>query len=212
MPLLFVDACPRGEGVSRTLAVAGEFLRAFRFAAPDACVITHRLDEMGLVPLTGRSLAEREARIDARDFSHAMFAPARDFARADTIVIAAPYWDLLFPAALKVYIEHMFIRELTFRYIDDKPVGLCAARRALFITTAGGKIAALNFGERYLRAALGMLGIARFDAIALEGIDMQGADTCVALADGARRARAFGENWQSNREESLPPADSNAYH
>ena len=30
--------------------------------------------------------------------------------------IGAPYWDLSFPAALKIWVEHMYVRNLTFRY------------------------------------------------------------------------------------------------
>ena len=42
---------------------------------------------------------------EERDFSHEMFRYAKAFAEADEILIAAPFWDLAFPAILRNYIE-----------------------------------------------------------------------------------------------------------
>ena len=39
--------------------------------------------------------------------------------KADEIVIGAPYWDLSFPAALKVYIEHVSVCDIAFHYTED---------------------------------------------------------------------------------------------
>lgn len=125
--LLFIDACPRGAGVSRSLALGEAFLQALLRLRPDTEVVRHTLNDLRLAALDGEALARREALIEARAWEDAMFAQARAFAEADEIVVAAPYWDLMFPAALKVYIEHIFVREMTFVYRDDRPVG-CAAR------------------------------------------------------------------------------------
>ena len=41
---------------------------------------------------------------------------AKQFAGADTIVIAAPFWDLSFPAILKTYIENIYVTGIVSRY------------------------------------------------------------------------------------------------
>lgn len=188
MKLLYVQACPRGDGISRTLRLADVFIDAVYARCPDAVVTVHTLQDMGLQALDGVTLAQREVLIDAREWNHPVFSTARTFAQADAIVVAAPYWDLMFPAMLKVYIEHVFIRELTFRYEADRPIGLCHAKRALFLTTAGSAIGPHNFGVDYLRATFAMLGIVRFDAIAAEGLDLSGADAEGILRDAMNRA------------------------
>ena len=61
--------------------------------------------------------------------------------KADIIVIAAPYWDLSFPAQLKDYIERVNAVGVTFDYDQEGiPYGLCRAKKLVYITTAGGNI------------------------------------------------------------------------
>ena len=192
MNLLYVNACPRLPGISRTRRLADAYLAAFRAAHPRARVLTHDLPVMGLAALDGNALSRREALIDARAWSEPVFSSALAFARADAVVVAAPYWDLMFPAMLKVYVEHLFVRELTFRYQGDTPIGLCRARRALYLTSAGGLIADCDFGTAYLRAAFAMLGIPRFEHVAAEGLDMAYADAESLLAPALARAARLG--------------------
>ena len=47
-----------------------------------------------------------------------MFRYARQFAAADKIVIAAPLWDLSFPAQLKVYLENIYVTGIVTKYSD----------------------------------------------------------------------------------------------
>lgn len=66
-----------------------------------------------------------------------MFDIGKDFAEADEIVIGAPYWDLSFPAALKIYIEHAAVMGVTFHYTEEgRCEGLCRAKHLTYITTA----------------------------------------------------------------------------
>ena len=75
------------------------------------------------------------------DFSGASFALARTFAAADEVVIAAPYWDMSFPASLKLYVEQLCVNKLTFCYNEKgMPCGLTNVKKAIYFTTAGGYI------------------------------------------------------------------------
>lgn len=192
MRLLYINACPRGEGISRTRQLGNAFLEAFVQAYPQDEIIRHDVPGMGLLPIDGESLSCREALIDARVWQDAVFDAARDFVQADGIVIAAPYWDLMFPAMLKVYIEHIFIREMTFCYREDRPIGLCKAKRALLIQTAGSPVAGADFGTEYLRATLAMLGITRFHSIMAEGLDLAGAEVEGIIDAAKAKAAAHG--------------------
>ncbi len=115
-----------------------------------------------------------------------MFDLGRQFAAADEIVIGAPYWDLSFPAALKVYIEHVAVMGMVFHYTaEGRCEGLCRAKHLTYITTGGGNVAAANFGYEYLRGIAGMFGIPETRFAAAENLDVVGADIEANL-DAAR--------------------------
>lgn len=73
-----------------------------------------KLYDLELTPLP---LEEVETRRDTR--------LAEQFAQADEIVVAAPYWDLSFPSILKVYLERVCVTGITFHYVENREEGLC---------------------------------------------------------------------------------------
>ena len=74
-----------------------------------------------LKPLGREQLSQRERFVRENDFSDDMFKYAKQFAEADTIVVAAPYWDMAFPALLKIYPEQITVCGITFRYENCMP-------------------------------------------------------------------------------------------
>ena len=184
--ILFVDACVREN--SRTRALAEHLLARLggdyeRFAVCDGA----------LPPLDEARLVWRADCCDRGDFSDAYFAPARQFAAADGIVIAAPFWDNSFPAALKKYIESVCITGLTFRYGENGvPQGLCRARRLYYVTTAGGPIFNDAYGYGYIKdLAETMFGIGETVQFKAEGLDVFGADENAIMAAAKRAVDAY---------------------
>ena len=53
---------------------------------------------------------QRERLLETGELTHPRFRYAHQFKNADRIVIAAPFWDLSFPALLKVYIENVSVQ------------------------------------------------------------------------------------------------------
>lgn len=165
--VLFINACARQE--SRTLDLAEHLLGKIKGNL-------HRVDLYGinLLPLDEKGLKKRQKATDAGDFSDEGFNLARQFAGADVIVIAAPYWDLLFPAVLRTYLETICVTGLTFRYSEKgAPVGLCNAKQVYYVTTAGGFIGENNLGFNYVKALSQQLfGIDNVECISAEGLDI----------------------------------------
>ena len=185
----------RGER-SRTLKLARRFLDAYRKAHPDTVITERDLCADRLPPQYPEVLAERDALWGAGKLDQPMFAPAWQFARADKIVIAAPFWDLCFPAILKIYLERITVTDITFGYDEQGAmVGLCRASRLLLITTRGGNYAGtpLEMGTPMLRALCVMYGIPEFQCLDAEGLDDVRRDKEAILADAARRADALAE-------------------
>lgn len=117
MTTLFVNACAREE--SRTLSLCRAYLEG------NPAVEEVRLFERNLVPFDWKMVEERVALIEKADWGDSMFDLAKQFAAADEIVIGAPYWDLSFPAVLKVYIEHVTVNGIVFHYTEEgRPEGL----------------------------------------------------------------------------------------
>ena len=170
-PVLFINACVRKE--SRTRRLADKVLDKL-----DQPFEEVRLHEMRFPVVDEAFLDRRDRLIAAGDFGDPVFDPARRFAQAQTVVIAAPYWDLSFPAALKQYFEQINVVGVTFRYTEDGvPVGLCRADRLIFVTTAGGCCAPEEFGFGYVKAlAQNFYGISDVRLCKAVGLDLYGAD------------------------------------
>ncbi len=123
--LLFINACVRGER-SRTLRLARRFLDAYQARHPDTVITERNLCAERLQPQYPEVLEERDELWNAGRLDQPMFDPARQFAAADRIVIAAPFWDLCFPAILKIYLERISVTDITFGYDEQGAmVGLC---------------------------------------------------------------------------------------
>ncbi len=168
--ILFINACVRTQ--SRTRKIADLVLSKLEGNITEVC-----LNEIGLKPLDRESLDFRTKMVKSGNTEDAMFDYAKQFSKADRIVIAAPYWDLSFPACLKTYFEHINVTGITFQYVDNQPVGLCKAHQLIYITTAGGDIFSDEMGFGYVKL-MGELfyGIKDFRYIKLEGLDIWGAD------------------------------------
>lgn len=170
--ILFVNACVRSE--SRTKKLAGALIKKI----PDECTEL-KLEEVSFPKTDEAFLTKRDSLIETRNFDDDAFALARQFAEAKTIVIAAPYWDLSFPAMLKQYIEHINVLGITFEYTPEGiPKGLCKADKLYYVTTAGGNYVPDDFGFGYIKAlAQNFYGIKEVKLIKAVGLDIYGANT-----------------------------------
>ena len=169
--ILFINACVRGE--SRTKRLADALLSRMGDGVEEV-----RVWEIDHPVVDEAFLHERDLRIAARDYDAPMFALARQFAAADEIVIAAPYWDLSFPAALKQYFEQINVLGITFVYTPEGyPKGLCRAKKLHYVMTAGGMYCPEAFGFGYVSAlAQNFYGIQDVSLIKAVGMDIDGAD------------------------------------
>lgn len=159
--VLLIDACAREES-SRTLNLARRYLDTLE----DVQVNHQKLYELNLAPLSRAETIERK-RLDL----------ACAFAQADEVVVAAPYWDLSFPAILKLYLEHVCVSGITFHYVGAQAEGLCRAKKAVYVSTCGGFVGEHHLGEEYIKTLFQtMFGIPEFHTIRCEGLDLPDAD------------------------------------
>ena len=169
---LFINACVRSG--SRTKRLADRVLSKM-----EGPVTELRLGEIAFEPTDEGCLLRRDGLIAENRLDDSMFDLARQFASADRIVIAAPYWDLSFPAVLKQYLEKINVTGVTFSYTPEGvPRGLCRAGELVYVTTAGGSFAPESFGFGYVKAlAENYYGIRRVRLVQALGLDLDGADS-----------------------------------
>ena len=165
--ILFINACVREN--SRTKELAHFLLENLQGEITEV-----NLCEEKILPLDNKGLGKR----DLQDYSGAEFKYAKQFKEADTIVVAAPFWDLSFPSVLKIYFENITVAGITFDYSEKGcPVGKCNAKKLYYITTAGGYIGNNNFGFDYVKAlAENFFGVNDVCFYSAEGLDIFGAD------------------------------------
>ena len=174
--ILFINACVRP--CSRTLELAETLLQKLKGDVEEV-----RLYEMSLPVLDLNVMTQRDLAAQKNDFSDPVFDAAKQFAAADIIVIAAPYWDLMFPAVLKTYLENITVSGITFRYSSQgRPESLCKAKYLHYVTTAGGFIGQNDFGFSYVKAlAQNFFEIPEVNRYAAEGLDIFGADVTMIM-------------------------------
>ena len=179
--VLFVNGCVREN--SRTLELAQSVLEHISADAAEEV----RLYPDGPDGLNAEELCLRNDLLEKQIYDHPMFRFAKQFAAADTIVMAAPYWDLAFPAKIRAYLEEISVSGITFRYgANGIPQGLCRAKRLIYVTTAGGPIIQ-NFGYEYVKSLAQLFyGISDVFLVKAEGLDIWGADTAGILAEAKR--------------------------
>ena len=194
--ILFVNVCMRGPEQSRTWKLCQTFLRACKRRWPEVNIRERDLTGAGLPVLTAELDEQRQQRFRENP-QDPLFAPAREVAEADLVVIGAPYWDLSFPAALKVYLEWASMLGLTFRYTQEgQQVGMSRAQELVYLTTAGGPIEGQNYGFDYVKGLGRMLGIPKARCLAAEGLDIQGNDPEMILRKAQKQAEQLAAALQ----------------
>ena len=164
--LMLIDACMRDE-VSRTRRILGPLVAELEKRYE---IETVRLDGEDYSSVGRRVLDERSGGYVPEE----TVALARRLAAADRIVIAAPFWDMSFPAILKVFIENMSLYNITFKDSGTHFEGLCRSEKVLYITTRGMDVHTgdpLEAATPYLKALSALWGWGEVITVAAENLD-----------------------------------------
>lgn len=170
--LIIIDACVR-EDESRTRRIAEPVISALSKRYE---VTRYNLPEMDmLTPLDPVLFKER----GEGDIPAWAVQAAKDIADADRILIAAPFWDMSFPAALKCFFEQTSLFDITFTDNGKTCIGLCKAPKVLFITTRGMEIPTGDPREQatpYLKALGSLWNLGELTTIAAWNMDYSSAE------------------------------------
>ncbi len=189
--LVVINACVR-QADSRTLRIAEPVIEAL---AKRYKITRYDLPDMDIVPLNPELFAERGLGEIPSWASEAASA----IAGADRILIAAPFWDMSFPAVLKCFFEQTSLFDITFTNNGNTCVGLCKAPKVLYITTRGMDIPTGNLREQatpYLKALGSLWNLGELTTISARNMDYSSEEEIEkkisrAVADGTKLAQTW---------------------
>lgn len=194
MKILWVNAC--AHEASRTLELSREFIGKYCEKYSVEIEEIRLFEEKNLDLFDWERVNERLRLQKLKQWAHPMFDYARQWIEADRIIVSAPYWDLSFPAVLKVYMENIFVTGLSFYYdANGIPQGLSRAEQLLYVTTSGGPVCGKDMGYEYISGCANMLGIKNTQRLAAEGLDVIQWDKDAILQDAKLRTEKLAEIW-----------------
>lgn len=164
--LLYIDACIRNEE-SRTKKIATPIVEALKEKYDVDTLVLNKLE----LDIVKEELIKKRTSGEIDSVVMSWAEMVRD---ADRIVIAAPFWDMSIPAALKVFFELCSIFDVTFKSDDKVCYGNCKAEKMLFITTRGMDIPTgheLEQATSYLKALSWLWGIGPLTVVAAQNMD-----------------------------------------
>ena len=168
--LLFINACVRSK--SRTHRLAKGYLETC-IGEEQYTVIERDVTKLKLLPMNEEDINRRDEAINRHDYIGEDFSYAKEFAAADKIVIAAPYWDCSFPSFLKLYFEHIMVRDIVLGYSESgETIKLCKAGSLVYITTSGGYIREKSSVQCQIEELADLFGITKVQFYCAEAMDI----------------------------------------
>lgn len=164
--LIVIDACMR-DGESRTRRILEPLVKELGKRYETETIV---LDGEDYQSVGRKVLAERSNGYVPEEVAE----QARRIAEADRLVIAAPFWDMSFPAILKVFIENMSLFNITFKDNGTYFEGLCRCEKVLYITTRGMNVRTgdpIEAATPYIKAIGALWGLGRLFTVAAENLD-----------------------------------------
>lgn len=195
--VLYIKANIKNEGESRTFKVSDSFVEEYKRNNPEDEIITLDLYKENIDFLRADDLGKLFGPKDEESKNNSILKYAYEFADADKYIIAAPMWNLSFPAILKAYIDYISVSGITFKYTAEGPVGLLNNKKAVHIVSRGGAYdnSPYEMGDRYLRTILGFFGIKDIETIAIDNLDVIGVNVEEKVEDGIKKATSLAKKF-----------------
>lgn len=195
--VLYIKANIKNEGESRTFKLSDSFVEEYKKNNPEDEIITLDLYKENIDFLRHDDLGKLFGSKDEESKNNSILKYAYQFADADKYIIAAPMWNLSFPAILKAYIDYVSVSGITFKYTAEGPVGLLNNKKAVHIVSRGGGYdnSPYEMGDRYLRTILGFFGIKDIETIAIDNLDVMGVNVEEKVEEGIEKAISLAKKF-----------------
>ena len=197
MPRILVLKSSIMSGKSQTNALIDDFLAQRRASGHRDEVVMRDLASLDLPVLDGelfqalRGAENPSAR--ARQVVALSDELIAELKRSDLLLIGAPMYNLNVPTQLKNWFDLVARARETFQYTETYPKGLVEGVKAIVFSSRGG----VHVGQQtdavtpYLRAVLGLMGIADVKFVYAEGLDIKPHGVEAGLANAREQMQAL---------------------
>lgn len=173
---------------------------AERLAAvePGTIFIRRDLGRQPIAPLDGARLGALAKSAEARSAEQALVAAESDaliaeLKAADVLLLGAPMYNFAVPSQLKSWFDHVARAGVTFRYTAAGPQGLLTGKRAVLVTTRGGRHQGRpeDHVVPYVKTMLAFIGITELEVVYAEGLAIGERERHESLAAAQARIDAL---------------------
>lgn len=195
--VLYIKANIKNDGESRTFKVSDTFVEEYKKKNPEDEIIELDLYKENIDFLRPEDLGKIFGPKDEESKNNPILKYAYQFAEADKYIVAAPMWNLSMPAILKAYIDYVSVTGITFKYTAEGPVGLLNNKKAVHIVARGGGYAnsPYEMGDLYLKTIFAFFGVTDMETIAIENVDVIGADVQAKVDEAIDNAKLLLEKF-----------------
>lgn len=185
--VLYITANPKQEAMSYSMAAGRTFLELYKEQNPN-----HEIIELDVykeeIPMIDEIVFSGWGKLRTGVEFTQLTEPEQkqvgkiaqlteQFKSADKYIFVTPMWNLSLPPMMKAYIDTFMIAGETFKYTEKGPIGMLNDKKALHIQASGGIYSEgpareMDFSSKYMKAALGFVGITDVTTIAIEGTNM----------------------------------------
>ncbi len=179
--VIVIDSCMRAESRTKLILDAAVAELSKRY---DVEVID--VNSVDLSPLDKTTYVDQREKGNIPSLALEL---ARKVAACDRLVVAAPFWDMSFPAILKSFFENISLFDITFTDDGTTCRGLCKCEKVLFITTRGMDIKTgdpLEQGSPYLAALSFLWGLGELITVAATNMDYLSPEELVLRIEAAK--------------------------
>lgn len=172
MKILVIDSCIRDN--SKTRIVLKSFMDVLKQKYDDIKTI-HLNNNKKLVPLNNELLSKRDNDCYNMTFDDDYYDFAKEIKKCDVVIVAAPFYDLCFPAVFKTFIEQTLVYNLTFIDCENGIKGLTNCKKIIYLAVRGMPINNYNIdiATPYLKGYSNMLGISELYSLTYNDISYE---------------------------------------
>ena len=180
--ILLVTTSARGDR-STSRSFAERLIAAWQVLEPDLDIVLRDLaanppPHMDADLLNGLRLSPALRSASQRSAIARSDVLIEEIKNAETLVIAAPVYNLSIPSTLKAWLDHIVRAGQTFRYTQQRSDGLLRGKRAVIVSSRGGtqsqgRDSSAEFQEPYLRAIFNFIGITDLEFLHVEDQNLE---------------------------------------
>lgn len=186
--LLYIPVNTKPEQLSTSKAIGREFIKRFMEQNKDYELIELDICNENIPELNYRYFKCRAELVSGPEYD--ALSPedkaavdrinqlCDQFLSADVYVIAAPMWNVFFPARLVTYIDCIVQNHKVIEITPEEVTGLLddKERKMVYIQSSGGKYPKLfsskvNHGTNYLHDLFTFVGFSQFEKLIVEGVE-----------------------------------------